>query len=77
MSLNLPLSAAAPQLEVDTPSWAPILFAAGAFAVIALVLILMWKKLRQSDSWGQSGPQNPGTDHPHDDGDPRDDSPRR
>lgn len=40
-----------PALEVDTPSWAPIAFAAGAFAVVALVLIMMWKKLKQSEQW--------------------------
>lgn len=35
----------------DTPTWAPILFAGGAFLVVALVLILMWQKLRQSETW--------------------------
>ena len=42
---------AQPEIEVDAPSWAPILFAGGAFIVVVLVLILMWKKLRQSEQW--------------------------
>lgn len=42
---------AQPDLQVDAPSGAPILFAGGAFVVVALVLIIMWKKLRQSEQW--------------------------
>ncbi|GFZ84892.1 hypothetical protein [Nesterenkonia alkaliphila] len=40
-----------PALEVDAPGWAPILFAAGAFVVVATVMVLMWKKIRQSEQW--------------------------
>lgn len=43
---------AEPSIQIDdAPTWAPILFAAGAFCVVALVLVVMWKKLRQSDQW--------------------------
>lgn len=42
---------AQPDLQVDAPSWAPILFAGGAFIVVGMVLILMWQKLRQSEQW--------------------------
>lgn len=42
---------AEPDIQVDAPSWAPIIFAAGAFAVVAVVLVVMWKKLRQSEQW--------------------------
>ncbi|WP_150460870.1 hypothetical protein [Nesterenkonia ebinurensis] len=47
----LQLLHAEPALEVDAPGWAPILFAAGAFVVVALVLVIMWKKLKQSEQW--------------------------
>ncbi|TLP78944.1 hypothetical protein [Nesterenkonia sphaerica] len=40
-----------PEVAVDAPGWAPILFAGGAFIVVCLVLILMWRKLRQSEQW--------------------------
>ncbi|TLP97458.1 hypothetical protein FEF26_07605 [Nesterenkonia salmonea] len=50
-----------PDLEVDAPGWAPIVFAGGAFIVVALVLILMWKKLRQSEQW--RGEQEPPDDY--------------
>ncbi|RJN32793.1 hypothetical protein [Nesterenkonia natronophila] len=50
---------AQPDIETDAPSWAPILFAGGAFIVVSLVLILMWKKLRQSEQWrGDEGPRD-------------------
>ncbi|NDK32709.1 hypothetical protein [Nesterenkonia haasae] len=52
---------AQPDLEVDAPGWAPIVFAAGAFIVVALVLILMWRKLQQSEQW--RGEQEPPDDH--------------
>lgn len=42
---------ATPELETDTPSWTPIVFAAGAFAILVIVLILVRQKLRQSESW--------------------------
>lgn len=40
---------AQPELDQSAPGWAPIVFAAGAFAVVVLVLILMWQKLKQSE----------------------------
>lgn len=43
---------AEPSIQIeDAPTWAPILFAVGAFCVVALVLVVMWKKLKQSDQW--------------------------
>jgi hypothetical protein len=52
---------AQPDLEVDAPGWAPLLFAGGAFIVVCLVLILMWKKLRQSEQW--RGDEEPPDDY--------------
>lgn len=64
----------AAQSAIDAPGWAPIVFAAGAFAVMALVLVLMWRKLRQTDSWYRrpngGDPTDPDADYPGHDDDP-------
>lgn len=49
-----------PELNVDTPSWAPIVFAIGAFAVVVLVLILVWQKLKQTQM-RNNDPEDPDT----------------
>lgn len=51
---------AQPELEVDTPTWGPIAFAAGAFLVVVSALVMMWKKLKQSEQWRRDD------DEPHD-----------
>lgn len=72
---------AAPQLQTETPTWAPILFAVGAFGVVVVVLIMVRRKLKESEGFhtpptsGSSGHQDnvpPEADDP----DPRDDDPR-
>lgn len=50
-SFSIPQPLAGPELQTDAPTWAPIVFAAGAFAVVAVVLVVMWKKLKQSEQW--------------------------
>lgn len=40
---------AQPEVDVDAPSWAPIVFAVGAFAVVVLVLVLVRQKMKQSE----------------------------
>lgn len=52
---------AASDLQVDAPGWAPLVFAAGAFAVVLVVLVLMWKKLKQSEQWRSD--DDPQDDH--------------
>lgn len=62
--LPLPLTAASHvgAMAADAPTWAPIVFAAGAFAVIVLVLILMRQKLKQSESWHKDH-EGPGSEN--------------
>ena len=61
--LPLPLTAASHvgAMAADAPTWAPIVFAAGAFAVVVLVLILMRQKLKQSESWNADN-EGPGSE---------------
>lgn len=47
-----------PELEVNAPGWAPIVFAAGAFAVVAMVLILVRQKLKNSEM-REDDPEDP------------------
>lgn len=47
-----------PELEVNAPGWAPIVFAAGAFAVVVLVLILVRQKLKNSEM-REDDPEDP------------------
>lgn len=50
MALSALLNALAqPEVDIDAPGWAPIVFAAGAFVVVVLVLILVYQKLKQSE----------------------------
>ncbi|GAA1809581.1 copper resistance CopC family protein [Nesterenkonia flava] len=49
--------------EDSIPTWAPIAFAGGAFAIIVVVLILVRQKLKQSESW-KDDPENPGPGGP-------------
>ncbi|GAB3847926.1 hypothetical protein [Nesterenkonia populi] len=37
--------------QVDGPTWAPILFAAGAFALMVVVLFTMRQKIRANEQW--------------------------
>lgn len=55
-----PLLSRLAQLEMDegTPGWAPIVFAAGAFAVVVMVLLLVRQKLKQSEMRGDD-PEDP------------------
>ncbi|MCT1606693.1 hypothetical protein M3B43_04995 [Nesterenkonia massiliensis] len=77
----LPLTAASQvgAMAADAPTWAPIVFAAGAFAVIILVLILMRQKLKQSDSWlrdsERPGDNDPGSGRSDAEGDAEDHRP--
>ncbi|GAA4921168.1 hypothetical protein [Nesterenkonia rhizosphaerae] len=63
-SLLLPLTAASHvgAMAADAPTWAPIVFAAGAFAVVVLVLVLMRQKLKQSESWHKDH-EGPGSEN--------------
>lgn len=47
-----------PELEVNAPGWAPIVFAAGAFAVVVMVLILVRQKLKNSEM-REDDPEDP------------------
>lgn len=47
-----------PELEVNAPGWAPIVFAAGAFAVVVLVLILVRQKLKNLEM-REDDPEDP------------------
>ncbi|WP_044493280.1 hypothetical protein [Nesterenkonia massiliensis] len=62
--LPLPLTAVSQvgAMAADAPTWAPIVFAAGAFAVVVLVLILMRQKLKQSESWHKDH-EGPGSEN--------------
>lgn len=64
MALSALLSLVAqPGMDVDAPSWAPIVFAVGAFAVLVLVLILVWQKLKQYEMRRQD-PEDPDSRDP-------------
>ncbi|WP_022872121.1 hypothetical protein [Nesterenkonia alba] len=62
------LTAQAADVAADAPTWAPILFAAGAFVVVVLVLILVRQKLKASEQWRHDpdnpGPRQPDPEHP-------------
>lgn len=47
-----------PELEVNAPGWAPIVFAGGAFAVVVMVLILVRQKLKNSEM-REDDPEDP------------------
>lgn len=47
-----------PELEVNAPGWAPIVFAAGAFAVVVMVLILVRQKLKNLEM-REDDPEDP------------------
>lgn len=67
MALSALLSVLAqPDLDLDAPSWAPVVFAAGAFVVVILVLILVRQKLKQSEMRRQD-PEDPDSRDPDQD----------
>ncbi|WP_146339865.1 MULTISPECIES: hypothetical protein [Nesterenkonia] len=56
-------ASAAANAQPDSPTWAPILFAAGAFAFMVVVLLTMWKKIRTNEQWHQAEEDTEGNDH--------------